>query len=113
MERVPHWYNEFRDYVLKYWLLEGTGDFTKESIAPDALHQLRHYDREHSTELYETLKTYLMNERNSTLTAQLLKINRSTLPHRLNRIAQLTGANLDDFMTRLYLMMGFYILDYI
>ncbi|GAA6409782.1 hypothetical protein K040078D81_38990 [Blautia hominis] len=113
MEQVPHWYNEFQDYVLKYWLLEGTGDFTKESIAPDTLHQLRHYDREHGTELYETLKTYLMNERNSTLTAQLLKINRSTLPHRLNRITQLTGANLDDFMTRLYLMMGCYILDYI
>lgn len=113
MERVPHWYNEFQDYVLKYWLLEGTGEFTKESIAPDTLYQLLHYDKEHGTELYETLKTYLMNERNSTLTAQLLKINRSTLPHRLNRITRLTGANLDDFMTRLYLMMGFYILDYI
>ncbi|MFU7518034.1 helix-turn-helix domain-containing protein [Clostridium sp. HCS.1] len=40
-------------------------------------------------------------------------MNRSTLPHRLNRITQLTGANLDDFMTRLYLMMGCYILDHI
>ena len=99
--------------MLKYWRREGIGECTQESIAPDTLHQLLHYDKEHGTELYETLKTYLMNERNSTLTAQLLKINRSTLPHRLNRITQLTGANLDDFMTRLYLMMGFYILDYI
>lgn len=110
-EHVPHWYNEFHDYVLKYWLLEGIGEFTKESIAPGLLHRLRAYDTQHGTDLYNTLKTYLVTERNSTLTAQLLKINRSTLPHRLNRIARFADINLDDFETRLYLLMGFYALD--
>lgn len=112
-ENVPHWYNDFHDYVLKFWLLEGTGELNKNDLAPGLLHQLHDYDKQHGTDLYNTLKTYLITERNSTLTSQLLKINRSTLPHRLNRIAQFSDANLDDFETRLYLLMGFYALDYI
>lgn len=37
--------------------------------------------RENNARLLETLKVYLESERNSTLTAQILKIHRSTLPY--------------------------------
>ena len=106
---LPGWYNEFQSCVLQYWLKEGLGEFTKNSIIPNALRVLIEYDRKHSAKLYLTLKTYLVCERNSTLTAQILKIHRSTLPYRLERVEQLTGFRLDEFDTRLYLMMSFYI----
>lgn len=105
------WYNEFRHCALEYWLKEGIGEFTGETISSNAVCFLRAYDKKHGTALYSTLKNYLIYERNSTLTARVLKIHRSTLPYRLERIVRLTGLNLDDFRTRLYLLMSFYILD--
>ena len=68
-------------------------------------------DADTGSELYVTLKTYLIAERNSTLTAQQLRVHRSTLPHRLERIRTLTGLDLDDFATRLYLLMSFALED--
>ena len=38
-------------------------------------------------------------------------MHRSTLPHRLERIRTLTGLDLDDFATRLYLLMSFALED--
>ena len=87
------------------------GELTRESIISGDLMLLKNYDGEKGTDLYQTLKTYLTCERNSTLTAQLLDIHRSTLPHRLERIEKLTGLDLEDFSTRLYLLMSFAIED--
>lgn len=104
---LTSWYNEFQDCVLEYWMTMGFNEFTKETILHSALLILRDYDKANGTDLYQTLKTYLIHERNSTLTANILKIHRSTLPHRLERINQLTHLNLDSFKTRLYLLMSF------
>jgi len=106
-ENLMSWYNEFSSIALRYWLKNGIGRMPWESTVARALTVLKNYDRENGTGLYETLKVFLTNERNSTLTCQMLGIHRSTLPHRLERIKTLTGANLDDFKTRLYLMMSF------
>lgn len=105
------WYNEFETYVLEYWMSEGIGKLTKNSIIPPELEVLRNYDIQNGTQLLETLKIYLESERNSTLTSRILKIHRSTLPYRLNHINGLTDLNLEDYNTRLYLMMGFYALE--
>ena len=104
------WYSEFCSYALKYWLTEGIGSLTKESILPSELSLLQAYDRKNNTNLFQTLQIYLETERNSTLTSQLLGIHRSTLPSRLYRIQQLTNLNLDEAETRLYLLNGFYAL---
>ena len=106
-KEVPIWYNEFKSCVLEYWMTEGLGEFSKETLSSSALSILKKYDEKHGSNLYITLKTYLYHERNSTITAKLLKLHRSTLPYRLERIAQLTGLNLDDYNTRLYLNMSF------
>ena len=110
-EKRTSWYNEFRETVLAYWMIKGVGELTRESIISGDLMLLKNYDGEKGTDLYQTLKTYLTCERNSTLTAQLLDIHRSTLPHRLERIEKLTGLDLEDFSTRLYLLMSFAIED--
>ena len=101
------WYNEFKETVLPYWMTNGLGELTRDTIISGDLTILKKYDEEKGTDLYQTLKVYLTHERNSTLTAQILRIHRSTLPHRLERIETLTGVNLDDFKTRLYLLMSF------
>lgn len=111
-ETVPKWFNEFGDYVLKYWMMEGLGELTLSAIVPPALWKLLDYDKQHGTELFHTLETYLTNERNNTLTAQLLKINRSTLPYRIEKIIGLTGINLDQPSVRLYILMGFFTLNH-
>ena len=110
-KKLMSWYNEFRDAALPYWLLNGVGQLTEEGIAAEALNVLKEYDADTGSELYVTLKTYLIAERNSTLTAQQLRVHRSTLPHRLERIRTLTGLDLDDFATRLYLLMSFALED--
>lgn len=105
-EETPLWFNEFRDNALHYWLTRGAGQLSLRGIKAAELGILKKYDQENATDLYETLKTYLLCERKSTLTAQLLDIHRSTLPHRLERIDELTGLNLEDFKVRLYLLMS-------
>ncbi|MDC7288330.1 helix-turn-helix domain-containing protein [Blautia schinkii] len=106
-EETPLWYNEFKDHALRYWLTRGTGHLSFRTIRAGELALLKKYDQENATDLYETLKTYLLCERKSTLTAQVLDIHRSTLPHRLERISELTGLDLEDFKVRLYLLMSF------
>lgn len=107
------WYSEFKTYALEYWLSEGFGGLNKKAVMPPELEILKNYDKKNNARLLETLKVYLESERNSTLTAQILKIHRSTLPYRLNHITRLTNLNLDDYNTRLYLMMGFYAMEHI
>ena len=107
------WYSEFKTYALEYWLSEGFGGLDKKAVMPPELELLKNYDKKNNARLLETLKVYLESERNSTLTAQILKIHRSTLPYRLNHISRLTNLNLDDYNTRLYLMMGFYAMEHI
>lgn len=101
------WYREFRENALQYWLIHGLGELTKDGMIAAELNLLKEYDEKNGSDLYQTLKVYLMEERNSTLTTQILKIHRSTLPYRLKRIEELTGLNLDDCRVRMYLLMSY------
>ena len=112
-EQVPRWYTEFGEHVLKYWIMEGMGEFTPRTMMPEALKKLMRYDDVHGSELVRTLKVFLTNERNGTMTAQILKINRSTLPHRLDRINKVSGGiDLEDENVRMYLLMGLLLMEY-
>ena len=105
--RFSGWYNAFQDHALVYWLGQKAQQMKQPCLESYVLPCLRAYDEKNGTELYRTLEVFLMAERNATLTSQQLQIHRSTLPHRLNRIQELTGVNLDSFQTRLYLLMSF------
>ena len=74
------------------------------------LFHLREADQEKGTEYYQTLRIFLENERNLTLTAQALHLHRSTLQYRIDRIHDLFHFDLDDPEQRLYLMNCFHIL---
>ncbi|QSX09157.1 helix-turn-helix domain-containing protein [Alkalibacter rhizosphaerae] len=105
------WYHEFKDHALAYWLHHGMGEFSKKTLADPALFTLKEYDRIHHSSLFETLKVYLKQERNATLTSQLLQIHRSTLPYRLEKIIKMTGIDLEQADIRLFLIMSYRLLE--
>ena len=53
-------------------------------------------DRENNTELYYTLKVYLLNENNVTMAADSLHIHRNTLVYRLKQIRECIEADIND-----------------
>lgn len=73
-----------------------------------ALEILRDYDRENQTNLTETLREFLLLERNYYATAQKLFLHRNSVQYRIERVVQLTGVNLDNAETRLHLLMNLF-----
>ena len=72
-----------------------------------ALPQLREYDRKNATQLYHTLKVYLLHERNIADTAKDLFIHRNSLLYRIRRIGEITNTDLEDPDNRLRLLLSF------
>lgn len=71
------------------------------------LNQLMNYDRRYGSKLYDTLYIYLKNERKIAETLKELKIPRSTLLNRLQRIDQILDISLDSPEERLYLSLSY------
>lgn len=67
----------------------------KEIFCSAEILEILDYDRAHGTPYIETLKTYLLYERNVLETAAALHIHRNTLTYRLEKIQDLFRLNLD------------------
>jgi Regulator of polyketide synthase expression len=72
-----------------------------------ALSILSRYDRDNGTDLYHTLGTYLECGGSVKLTAEALFIHRNSLNYRMERIRELTQADLEDSNTRFLLSMSY------
>ncbi len=105
------WYFRFDDYALDYLLNYGTGMYKPEQVCHPVLLQLKEHDRLRQTSYYETLYTYFACQFNMSHAAKKLYIHRSTFISRMERIVEMTGLNLDDYDTRLYLEVSFRILN--
>ena len=81
------------------------------ALVHPALLTLREQDRVSGSELYETLRIYLENERSLVKTAKALFIHRNTLLYRLEKLHQLVELDLEDAELRLYLTLSFYMLE--
>ena len=55
------------------------------------------HDKKHGTSLCDTLLTWLLNDRNSSKTADSMFVHRNTLLKRLARVEDVMGIELDDF----------------
>ena len=62
---------------------------------------------------FETLREYLLCERDIPKTSQALIIHRTTLLYRLKKIESLVNLSLDDPGQRLYLLLSLYVMDHI
>lgn len=106
------WNYHFEQFALEYISDKLTEELPARQICSSKLLKLRQYDKENNTELYDTLKFYLNNERNTVQTANQLFIHRSTLFYRLNRIKAMLDINLDIPENRLYLQLSCYLLEH-
>lgn len=60
------------------------------------IRELWHYDREHGTELCDTLQVYLEQAKSLSRTADLLFIHRNTVRYRVNRCMELLDSRLEN-----------------
>lgn len=70
----------------------------------DKLNKLEVYDRANGTFLQETLLAYYMNGFSAVKTAEALYIHRNSLQYRLNKIEELLGIEMNDYMEYLDLV---------
>ena len=82
-----------------------------EPFVHPALDILRNHDEANRANLMKTLRVYLENDRNVTLTAKLLYVHRNTLLKRINKIVSLTSLDLDDAECRKRLLVSFLVTD--
>ena len=105
------WVYRFDDYAFTWLLNRARGDLSLECICHPAIPVLMRYDAAHGTDLLGTLRMFMESRYNASLTAERLFVARSTLLHRLDRIEQLTGLDLDDSASRSYLVFSLSLLS--
>ena len=96
-----------RDFAFSYLLKQLDRVNYELDLTHPALEQLQNYDDERHTDLFNTLKVLLENERNIVATARKLFIHRNSLMNRIVRIKELTSIDLNDFTERSYLTLSF------
>lgn len=89
----------------KDWSVQGLYTYAssviEEAVLSDyAISRLIRKDEENNTELYYTLKIYLLCENNITLTAKQLHIHRNTLVYRLKQIQECLCMEIDETSSR-------------
>lgn len=72
-------------------------------LADEILAPLVRYDRQHGTDLVGTLAVFLRENGNAVQAARRLTVHRNTLNYRLQRIAEISGLDLDQADERLML----------
>ena len=109
--RGDRWIRLFSHCALAHIVDNFRSPLTIEQALSPALYALRDYDQAHGTPYFETLRAYLLCERDIPRTSQMLIIHRTTLLYRLKKIAGLVSLNLDDPGQRLYLLLSLWIMD--
>ncbi len=99
------WMFNCDDYLLPYMIEHSIGDLSPRLLCHSKLLLLMQYDEENHVEYVKTLRSYVENNCSQAECCRAMFIHRSTLLQRLARIKELTGFDLDDNRTRLYLRM--------
>ena len=105
------WILFFSDCAMDYLLNSVAPPLLPRHLVSPGLLALADHDREKGTQYFETLRAYLLHERDIPKTAQALIIHRTTLLYRLKKIQPLLGVDLDDPWQRLYLTLSLWILE--
>jgi sugar diacid utilization regulator len=101
------WYYYFSDYVLDYIINKSSQEIPRNYLSHPAIQKLQEHDLQCGTEYYITLKAYFECQYNSTHAAETLYIHRTTFISRLEKIIAITKLDLNDWNTRLHLMISF------
>jgi purine catabolism regulator len=79
------------------------GNPAVDEFRQDVLGNLEEYDERRGTDLIETLRAYLASGGSVAESAAILSVHRNTLSYRINRIAELSGRDLNNPHDRLLL----------
>lgn len=105
------WIIPFPECALAHLLQETKSPLLPIHMVSPGLTILKKHDTEKGTQYFETLREYLLQERDIPRTSQTLIIHRTTLLYRLKKIQELIRINLDDPWERLYLVFSLWILE--
>ena len=109
--RSDKWMLPFSDCVLDYVTSHLDSPLQPVYLVSPELALLQDCDRENGTQYFETLRTYLLLERDIPKTAKALIIHRTTLLYRLKKIQSMISINLEDPWNRLQLTLSLWILE--
>lgn len=101
------WCYNYDSYALPVMLDRFLGGRKRAALCPESLQPLLEYDRRHNRDYTTVLKTYLKNNMSIAKTMRELYVQRPGLLYQINRIREITGLDLDDYATRLHLMIYF------
>lgn len=112
MKRYPlRWVNRFDEIALDYLMGKCTERLEPKVVCSQAVLTLRDYDRDHKTEYYETLRTYITCQMNAVKAAKELFIHRSTFLYRMTHIKDLINIDLENPDQLLYLLLTYKLLE--
>ena len=77
---------------------------------PDTVHKIHQYDVQKNGELIDTLECYLNHKQSIRKTSELMGVHARTVSYRLQKIAELTGIDLDNVAEMLAVRNGIIIL---
>ena len=109
--RSEKWILFFAECALDHLIRNLPSPLVPGHLAAPELNMLRDYDREKGTAYFETLRAYLLQERDIPRTSETLIIHRTTLLYRLKKIRSLIQTDLDDPWQRMYWLLSLWILE--
>ena len=109
--RSEKWAIAFDDCAVEYLLQQAGSEMPLSRLVAPELTRLRAYDAEKGTQYFDTLRAFLLQERDIPRTAQALIIHRTTLLYRLKKMREIVPLELDDPRRRLYLALSLKILE--
>lgn len=104
-------YSQFSDYALDYIIGHFKEEFDERIVCSNAICKLKKIDQDRNSDYFITLKTYLDNGMQQTVTATKLNVHRSTLVYRLEKIQEMVGINLDNPDERLFIQISIRMLE--
>ena len=105
------WHYYFSDYKYEYLMLQATSEFSVRQVVHAGLIKLIEYDMQNDMNYVETIKKYIGNQFNASVSANELYVHRSTFLRRLERIEQISGIDLSNQDDVLYLMLSLRLLE--
>lgn len=109
LRNAPHlWYYFFDHYVLDYLQEQCLAELPAKSLCHPALSLLSEYDEQHGTELCRSLYVFIDCRYNMSQAAGRMFVHRTTFIKRMEHILKLTGLDLNDWDTRMYLMLSYH-----
>jgi hypothetical protein len=111
-QRDPHLFSyHFSAYTLDYVIDRIPGELPEERFCHPGIITLKDHDKKHGTNFLKTLRYYLEARCNMALAAERHSLHRTTLNRRMERIAEITGIDLENTDELLHLTISLKLLS--